>query len=259
VARARTHDRFGYTRDSTGGLQPVAREGALHLGHRAHSHRCAGRPAGRRCRSSCHAAGDDPSTGSGKSTTDRLRYGDVGSGRTVTTHVAGFIDEPLGVTVDMSLDALGRLLDEPETMSGVFLHVDPTHERELHQVLERTPAAATLGTRRGAVAAFHIMSDASLRFIRRIEILFSAIIAFGVVYKGVRIAQAERAYELATLRVLGFTRGEISGIGVATPAHAGSPPGHRDPGNAWNRVNADPRTRAPIGVMAYVQLQSSAM
>jgi len=135
-----------------------------------------------------------------------------GRGRTVTTQVAGFVDEPLGVTIYMDLDALGRLLDEPETINGVFLHVDPTHERDLYRVLERTPAAASLGTRRGAVQAFHSMSDASLRFIRRIEILFSVIIAFGVVYNGARIAQAERAYELATLRVLGFTRGEISAI-----------------------------------------------
>src|SRR5690606_31623853 len=76
----------------------------------------------------------------------------------------------------------------------------------------RTPVAATLGTREAEIRSFRGMSDASLRFVRRIELLFSVIIAFGVVYNSARIAQAERAYELATLRVLGFTRGEISGI-----------------------------------------------
>ena len=56
------------------------------------------------------------------------------------------------------------------------------------------------------------MVDTSLAFVRRIEIVFSIIIAFGVVYNAARIALAERAYELATLRVLGFTRREISAM-----------------------------------------------
>jgi putative ABC transport system permease protein len=56
------------------------------------------------------------------------------------------------------------------------------------------------------------MGDETVAFIRRIEIVFAVIIAFGVVYNTARIAVAERAYELATLRVLGFTRQEISAI-----------------------------------------------
>ena len=44
------------------------------------------------------------------------------------------------------------------------------------------------------------------------NVLFAAIIAFGVVYNTARISLAERARELASLRVLGFTRGEISSI-----------------------------------------------
>ncbi|MDO8249816.1 MAG: ABC transporter permease, partial [Rhodoferax sp.] len=39
---------------------------------------------------------------------------------------------------------------------------------------------------------------------------FATIIAIGVVYNNARIALAERAWELASLRVLGFTRGEVS-------------------------------------------------
>jgi putative ABC transport system permease protein len=37
-------------------------------------------------------------------------------------------------------------------------------------------------------------------------------IAVGVVYNNARIALAERAWELASLRVLGMTRGEVSGL-----------------------------------------------
>lgn len=42
------------------------------------------------------------------------------------------------------------------------------------------------------------------------NVLFAAIIAFGVVYNSARVSLSERARELASLRVLGFTRGEIS-------------------------------------------------
>lgn len=68
------------------------------------------------------------------------------------------------------------------------------------------------------------MSDDALRFVRRIEILFAVVIAFGVVYNAARIALAERVRELATLRVLGLTRAEASRIllgelfVLATPA-----------------------------------------
>ncbi|WP_335622321.1 ABC transporter permease [Acidovorax carolinensis] len=42
--------------------------------------------------------------------------------------------------------------------------------------------------------------------------LFAAVIAVGVVYNNARIALAERTWELASLRVLGFTRGEVSAL-----------------------------------------------
>ena len=44
------------------------------------------------------------------------------------------------------------------------------------------------------------------------NVLFSGIIAFGVVYNTARISLSERSRELATLRVIGFTRAEISFI-----------------------------------------------
>jgi putative ABC transport system permease protein len=41
---------------------------------------------------------------------------------------------------------------------------------------------------------------------------FAVIIAIGVVYNNARIALAERGWELASLRVLGFSRAEVSGL-----------------------------------------------
>jgi putative ABC transport system permease protein len=135
-----------------------------------------------------------------------------GRRRMVTERVVGIVDEPLGSSLYMDLRALGRLLGEPETFSAVDVQVDPIHLRELYTTLKRAPDVRAVALRREGLANFKSMSDDSLRFVRDVVIVFSVIIAFGVVYNAARIAVAERAYELATLRVLGFTRGEISTV-----------------------------------------------
>ena len=149
----------------------------------------------------------------------RLRRGDPlaieireGRRRIITTRVAGLIDEPLGESIYLEIASLDRLLGEPETYSGVNLLVDPERERELYSLLKRTPDAVAVRTRRGTLENFRGMTEKSLTFIREIEIVFSIIIAFGVVYNSARVALSERSRELATLRVLGFTRAEISGV-----------------------------------------------
>lgn len=132
--------------------------------------------------------------------------------RVVTTRVVGFVDEPIGSFVYMDLEALGRLLNQPQTFSGVHLLVDPSRQAELYATLKRAPQALGVETRRNALANFRSMVDTSLAFVRQIEVVFAVIIAFGVVYNAARIALAERGHELATLRVLGFRRREISAV-----------------------------------------------
>lgn len=132
--------------------------------------------------------------------------------RMVTARVVALVDEPIGSSVYMDLGALGRLLEQPQTFSGVHLLVDPARQGELYAVLKRAPQALSVQSRRNSLINFRSMVDTSLAFVRQIEVLFSVIIAFGVVYNGARIALAERGHELATLRVLGFTRREISSV-----------------------------------------------
>lgn len=135
-----------------------------------------------------------------------------GRRRIVTARVVELVDEPLGTFLYMDLRALGRLLEEPNTFRAVNLLIDPTRAPELYAVLKRAPQALGVDFRQAAIANFRAMGDESLQFIRQIEVFFAVIIAFGVVYNAARISVAERAYELATLRVLGFTRREISTV-----------------------------------------------
>jgi putative ABC transport system permease protein len=130
----------------------------------------------------------------------------------VKTRIVELIDEPLGASVYVELGTLGRLLDEPDTFSAADVLTDPKHSADLYAALKRAPDAAAVEFRRVSIANFRAMSDDSIRFVRQIEIVFAIVIAFGVVYNTARIAVAERAHELATLRVLGFTRREISRV-----------------------------------------------
>ncbi len=135
-----------------------------------------------------------------------------GRRRTVTTRIVGVVDEPTGLFAYMELGSLGRLLGEPETFSGVQLAVDPAHEPALNALLKRAPGAVAVAYRRSSLQSYREMSDAAISFERRTLVLFSVIIAFGMVYNSARIALAERSRELATMRVIGFKRAEISRI-----------------------------------------------
>jgi putative ABC transport system permease protein len=135
-----------------------------------------------------------------------------GRRRLVTARLAGVVDEPLGEQGYMELGALGRLLGEPETYSGVDLLIDPVREGQLYARLKEVPQAVAIGLRRGTLATYRVMSDDAVTFVRGVELLFAVIIAFGVVYNTARITLAERGRELATLRVLGYTRGEAFAI-----------------------------------------------
>jgi len=135
-----------------------------------------------------------------------------GHRRFIASRVVALVDEPIGSSVYMDLATLGRLLDEPDTFAGVHLLIDPRRQRELYAVLKRAPQAVGVQDRRDSLANFRSMADSTIAFVRQIEVLFSVIIAFGVVYNAARIALAERSHELATLRVLGFTRREISSM-----------------------------------------------
>jgi putative ABC transport system permease protein len=132
--------------------------------------------------------------------------------RLVTVRMVDIVDEPLGNAAYMSLPALGRLIGEPSTYSGANLLVDPAQAHALYATLKGTPSALAVDYRRGSLASYRAMSDSAINFIQRVEVIFAVIIAFGVVYNSAKIALAERARELATLRVLGFTRGEVSQV-----------------------------------------------
>jgi putative ABC transport system permease protein len=126
--------------------------------------------------------------------------------------VAGIIREFTGVAAYMDIDAVNRLLREGPAVSGAYLAVDADRRDAVVAALKDAPRVAGITDRRTAIESFYdSMAEIVLTFALFSTVLAGSI-AFGVVYNGARIALAERARELASLRVLGFTRSEITYI-----------------------------------------------
>lgn len=126
--------------------------------------------------------------------------------------VALLVEEYIGVSGYMTLSALGRVLGEGDAITGAHLAVAPGALEGVFRALDGRPRVAGAQSRKAALQSFErTMAEQMLTFAFFNTILASSI-ALGVVYNAARIALAERGRELASLRVLGLTRGEISWI-----------------------------------------------
>jgi putative ABC transport system permease protein len=126
--------------------------------------------------------------------------------------VVGLIEDFAGTTGYMDRRAINRLMHEGDVVSGAFLAASPDRIDALYRELKQTPRAAGVPVKGAALASFRDTIAENLLRMRFFNVLFASIIAFGVVYNSARIALAERSRELATLRVIGFTRAEVSAI-----------------------------------------------
>jgi putative ABC transport system permease protein len=138
-----------------------------------------------------------------------LREGRPGEARIV---VAGMVDEMFGLQGHMRLSELNALLGEPPVVTQALLMVEPERFDELEARLAGVPAVADVGSRAALIARFREQSAEYLLVMTLIITIFASVIAAGVVYNNSRVAVAERARDLASLRVLGFTRREISTV-----------------------------------------------
>jgi putative ABC transport system permease protein len=124
--------------------------------------------------------------------------------------VGGTVDEMVGMNAWMRLEDLNRLARESAVVSAAGLLVDVPSEPVLLERLKQIPAAAVVIVQRTLLETFRNTSARNVLFFTAVLSIFAAIIAVGVVYNNARIQLAERAWELASLRVLGFTRAEVS-------------------------------------------------
>jgi putative ABC transport system permease protein len=127
-----------------------------------------------------------------------------------TVPVTGLVADFAGIAAYMDIRAANRLMEEGDAISGAFLAVDPGRMGEIYAQLKRAPRVASVAVKGATLASFRETIAENLLRMRLFNVFFAGVIAVGVVYNAARIALSERSRELATLRVIGFTRAEIS-------------------------------------------------
>jgi putative ABC transport system permease protein len=126
--------------------------------------------------------------------------------------VVNVFETVIGVPAYMDLAALNELLRVRPSFEYINLLVDKPAEPELFADLKKLPTVSAVMLREAAIDAFYETLAEHLLVYIGIFTGFACALGFGVAYNSTRIALSERGRELATLRVLGFTRGEISYI-----------------------------------------------
>lgn len=130
----------------------------------------------------------------------------------LTLPVTAVADTYIGMGAWMRLDALSAALNEAPSLNGVHLTTDAARADALDERLKRVPAVASITWRSASLGVFRQTMAESMLIMIGFYVAFSSLLTFGVVYNSARIALSERARELATLRVLGFTQGEVAYI-----------------------------------------------
>lgn len=128
------------------------------------------------------------------------------------TVVTGLVDDFAGTSAWMRRDTLHRLLRETRAISGAYLSIDEKLESAAYRALKQSPAIAGVTLQKVAVRSFMDNFAENLLRMRMFNVAFACVIAVGVVYNSARVSLSERSRELATLRVIGFTRAEVSRI-----------------------------------------------
>ncbi|MBI1371802.1 MAG: FtsX-like permease family protein [Phycisphaera sp.] len=126
--------------------------------------------------------------------------------------VAALLEDFSGTNAYMRIDALQAFMHEGPTVSGAFITTDANRNDTLYRTLKRTPRVAGVTVKHAALESFRNTIAQNMLQMQFFNMLFACVIAIGVVYNTARVSLSERSRELATLRVLGFTRAEISSI-----------------------------------------------
>lgn len=123
--------------------------------------------------------------------------------------VTAIIDDMLGTSAWVDVPVLERLAGTPAAITGATLSADPAETSALYRALKRTPGVTGVAVRRVMRENFDSLVRRSFQVTFSTLVAFACAIALGVVYNGARITLAERGRELASLRVLGFSRAEV--------------------------------------------------
>jgi putative ABC transport system permease protein len=135
-----------------------------------------------------------------------------GRPRLIPLPVRAVADDEVGLNIYASRATMTQLTGDAPTTTAALLRIDPAREKTLLPALGAMPTVIGVASRRASIKDFQTSVAQSMRVMTIILAILSACLAIAVVYNGARVSLSERARDLASLRVLGFTRGEVSTI-----------------------------------------------
>lgn len=132
-----------------------------------------------------------------------------GARRTVSLPVVAMVEDYFGIRGMMDIAALQRLMREGPLVSSVHVSFDERESDRFYAALKSMPTVSGVALQRVSLVNFRKTVALLVTTMASIYTGLATVIAFGVVYNNARISLSERARELASLRVLGFTSGEV--------------------------------------------------
>jgi putative ABC transport system permease protein len=118
--------------------------------------------------------------------------------------VTAIANDYAGLTAYMTRSALNRAMGDGDLASAADLLLATDRRGDFYRAITSMPQIASAASRDDTVASFRSAVSQALTIEMSFFLGFAAAIAFGVAYNISRIALADRARDLATLRVLGF-------------------------------------------------------
>jgi putative ABC transport system permease protein len=133
-----------------------------------------------------------------------------GRRRSADVPVVAIVDPFVGAPAYLELEALNRLLQEPERVTAAYLLLDGRQREAFSREVKRLPAIAGVTYADNAENTLRKLFNEGSGFFAALFVLFASMMAAGVAFSAARVTLAEQERDLATLRVLGFRRGEAS-------------------------------------------------
>jgi putative ABC transport system permease protein len=132
-----------------------------------------------------------------------------GDRRRVELPVADLVEDYFGLRGVMAEDTLARLMREAPSVTSVHVSVDANASDPFYERIKQLPGVSGIGLHHQSLASFRESVALLITTMAGIYTILATVIAFGIVYNSARISLSERSRELASLRVLGFTRTEV--------------------------------------------------
>jgi putative ABC transport system permease protein len=134
----------------------------------------------------------------------------TGTRRRIDVPVADTVTQYFGLTAFIDLAALDRLLGQSPRMTSAQVALDPAATSAFEHALADVPGVAGAAMMTDIRRVFRETLQHNVAIMTTIYVTVAMLIAVGVAYNAARIQLSERARELASLRILGFTRAEVS-------------------------------------------------